>query len=117
MLKENITNTEKSLLLYLETRQHDYGGRVNTDHMNKEDYEIAKKWDEAGFVRFGRIVLRNHNRDGTHWCKLSDEAFKLAYELRREKADRMWENRTWISTEDSRELNGDPRLSGMNYKE
>lgn len=109
-----MSKDERSLLLFLETRQVDYGGRVNLQHMNQIDMAIAEKWNEEGFIGFGRIVIRNHNSDGTHWCKLSEEAFKLAHEERINRANRMWENRTWLSTEDSREMHGHPHLNGMN---
>ena len=114
MKMKELTKDEKSLLLFLETRQVDYGGRVNLAHMNNEDMEIAERWNKEKFIGFGRIVMRNHNSDGTHWCKLSEEAFKIAHNLRRERAKRMWERKTWISTEDNMKLNGNPHLSGMN---
>ena len=40
-----LSKDEKSLLLFLETRAVDYGGRVNVQHMNLEDMEIAKRWN------------------------------------------------------------------------
>lgn len=109
-----MSKDERSLLLFLETRAVDYGGRVKEAHMNKEDFKIAEKWNEEGFIEFGRIVARNINTDGGHWVKLSDDAWKLAQEERKARATRMWENRTWISTEDSREMYGNPHLSGLN---
>ena len=114
---KTMSRDERSLLLFLETRQVDYGGRVNLQHMNKEDMEIAKKWDDEKFIGFGRIVVRNINLDGSSWCKLSEEAFKLAHKERKARAKRMWENRTWISTKDSLEVHGNPHLSGLNKKE
>ena len=114
---KDMSRDEKSLLLFLETRQVDYGGRVNLQHMNNIDTEISERWNKEEFVGFGRIVMRNHNSDGTHWCKLSEEAFKLAHKLRRERADRMWQNKTWLSTNESKEMHGDPHLSGMNNPE
>ena len=117
MNREEMTKDEKSLLLFLETRQVDYGGRVNLQHMNDDDMEIAERWNKEGFVGFGRIVRRNHNSDGTHWCRLSKEAFKIAHEIRIERAERMWQNKTWLGTKESREMHGDPHLSGMNHIE
>ena len=114
MNKKEMTKDEKSLLLSLETRQVDYGGRVNLQHMNDEDADIAEKWKKEKFIGFGRIVIRNHNSDGSHWCRLSKEAFKMAHKLRLERANRMWKNKTWLSTEESREMHGDPHSSGMN---
>ena len=112
-----MSKDERSLLLFLETRQVDYGGRVNLVHMNKEDMDIAKKWNNEGFIAFGRIVARNINSEGSSWCKLSEEAFNLAHEERKARAKRMWENRTWISAKDSREVHGNPHFSGLNNQE
>lgn len=111
---KNMSKDERSLLLFLETRAVDYGGRVNLQHMNKEDMDITEKWNKEGFLEFGRIVMRNHNSDGTNWCKLSDEAWKLAHKERKARAERMWKNKTWLSTEESREMHRDPHTSGLN---
>lgn len=111
---ERMSKDEKSLLLFLETRAVDYGGRVNLAHMNEGDIKIAEKWNKDGLIEFGRIVIRNCNSDGTHWVKLSVNAFSIAHELRLQRANRMWENRTWLSTKDNIEINGNPHLSGMN---
>ena len=111
---ELMTADERSLLLYLETRAVDYGGRVDTRYMNADDMVIAKKWDEEGFIKFGRIVFRHHNRDGTHWVILSTEAWRLAHEERIARFNRLWEKKDWLSTEDSSEVYGHPHLSGMN---
>lgn len=111
---ETMSGEERSLLLFLETRAVDYGGRVNVEHMNQVDMNIAERWNSEGFVGFGRIVMRNHNRDGTHWCKLPEEAWKLAHAERKARHERMWLKRNWITTEESREVNGHPHLSGMN---
>lgn len=111
---ENMTAAEKSLLLYLETRAVDYGGRVNTLHMNTEDMEIAAKWNKEGFIKFGRIVMRHHNSDGTHWCRLSDNAWVLAHKERMNRWERLWAKREWLTTEDNMQANGDPHLSGLN---
>ncbi len=109
-----MSKDERSLLLFLETRQVDYGGRVNLAHMNGDDIEIAERWNKEEFIFFGRIVMRNHNSDGTNWCKLSDEAWKLAHKERKARAKRMWEKRTWLSTKDSMEMHGSPHTSGLN---
>ena len=114
---KNMSKDERSLLLFLETRVVDYGGRVNLAHMNEEDMNIAEKWDKEGFIGFGRIVMRNHNPDGTNWCRLSEKAWDLAHEERKARAKRMWENRTWLGTKESREMHGDPHLSGLNQEQ
>ncbi|KKM17129.1 hypothetical protein LCGC14_1678950 [marine sediment metagenome] len=114
---KTMSKDERSLLLFLETRYVDYGGRVNLQHMNLEDMDIVEKWNKEKFIFFGRIVMRNHNSDGTNWCKLSQEAWKLAHEERKARAKRMWENKTWLSTKESRKMHGNPHLSGLNKKE
>ena len=78
-----MSKEERSLLLFLETRAVDYGGRVNIQHMNEEDMKIVEKWNKEDFLEFGRIVMRNHNSDGTHWVKLSEDAWRLAHKERR----------------------------------
>lgn len=45
---DTMTSDERSLLLYLETRAVDHGGKVDAQHMNKEDFDIAKKWMKKG---------------------------------------------------------------------
>ena len=60
-------------------------------------------------------MLRNHNSDGTHWCRLSDEAWALAHAERRARHERMRLKRNWISTEENIEVNGSPHLSGLNH--
>lgn len=114
MKLEEMSRDERSLLLYFETRAVDYGGRVDVRMMNDGDMQIAKMWHENGFIRFGRIVIRDHNGDGTHWCKLSEEAWKLAHEERRAREKRLWLKKDWMTTEDSRDTHGDPHFSNMN---
>ena len=114
---KNMSGDERSLLLFFETRAVDYGGRVNTTYMNEENFEIAKQWNRDKFIRFGRIVIRDHNSDGTHWCLLSKEAWKLAHQERKNRWERMWLKRTWLTTEDNMEANGDPHFSGLNAEE
>jgi len=109
-----MTKNERSLLLYLETRAVDYGGIVDTRHMNQDDMEIAKEWNKKGFMGFGRIVMKYHSHEGTHWCKFSDEAWKLAHQERKNRNERLWLKRDWLGTEESREVFGNPHTSGLN---
>lgn len=89
---ELTTRDEKSLLLYFETQAVDYGGTLESARMNADDFAIAKRWHEAGFVHFGRIAFNDittHNgvaRD--HWCVLSEEAWTLAHAERRARCER-----------------------------
>jgi hypothetical protein len=87
---ETMTQDARSLLLFLETRAVDHGGRVNAIHMNVEDMHIAKQWNQEGFVGFGRVASEDITHNGAHWCKLSDEAWKLAAEERKARAERTW---------------------------
>ena len=90
---ELTTNTEKSLLLYFETQAVDYGGKLQSVLMNADDFAIAKRWTEAGFVQFGRIafhdIKKNAGAARDHWCALSDEAWKLAHAERRARCERV----------------------------
>ena len=94
---DNMTKDERSLLLYLETRAVDYGGTVDTRRMNKEDFEIAKGWNESGFLKFGRIKFHDINpaSHATHWCELSDEAWKLAHQERKRRCLRIMSKHTF----------------------
>jgi hypothetical protein len=99
---KTMTKDERSLLLFLETRAVDHAGRVDTRHMNSDDFEIAKRWDAEGFVNFGRIAFEHCNDRGSHWCKLSPEAHQLCGEERAARAERTWKKRTWRTTEEKR---------------
>lgn len=86
---DTMTSDERNLLLYLETRAVDHGGLVDAKHMNTEDFDIAKKWNEIRFVEFGRIKFHSIIGETTHWCELSEEAWKLAHAERRAKCKRV----------------------------
>ena len=90
---ELTTREEKSLLLYFETQAVDYGGTFEGVRMNADDFAIAKRWKDAGFVHFGRIAFHDVKRSGglarDHWCVLSEEAWKLAHAERRARCDRV----------------------------
>lgn len=95
---EDFTKDEQSLLLYLETRAVDYGGRMNGQQLNNVDRENLTKWKVSGYVESGRICADDHNKDGTLWCKLSERAFNDATALRKARMLRMWENRHYRTT-------------------
>lgn len=90
---ELITHAEKSLLLYFESQATDYGGTLQGVRMNTEDFLLARKWREAGFVQFGRIAFDDIKRDGgvarDYWVVLSEEAWQLAHAERRARCDRL----------------------------
>jgi hypothetical protein len=84
-----MTKDERSLLLYLETCAVDYGGKVESKHMNNDDFEIAKRWNESGFVKFGRIKFKSIIAGKDHWCELSDEAWSIAHQERKARYNRI----------------------------
>lgn len=88
---DDMTRDERSLMLYLETRAVDYGGKVNVPHMNAEDMEVTKKWNKEGFIKFGRIKFHDilSKQSGTHWCELSDEAWVLVAMERKARYQRI----------------------------
>lgn len=88
-----MTTDEIRLLLYFETQAVDYGGALESVRMNSDDMVIARRWNENGFVSFGRIAfhdIKKHNgiaRD--YWCVLSDEAWKIAHDERKARCLRV----------------------------
>ena len=87
------TRDEKNLLLYFETQAVDYGGTLESVRMNADDFDIAKRWNEAGFVHFGRIAFHDIKMHGgvarDQWCVLSEEAWKMAHAERRARCERV----------------------------
>lgn len=97
---DTMTSDERNLLLYLETRAVDYGGIVDTKHMNKEDMDIAKKWNDEEFVKFGRIKFHSLTSTGSYWVELSEVAWKLAHEERKARCIRIMERQKINKTSD-----------------
>ena len=91
---------ELSLLLYFESCAVDYGGRVNQLRMNAQDFEIAEKWNEDGFIEFGRIKIADHNRDGGYWVRMTESAWTAAHVERRDRAARMLIQKRYRRTKD-----------------
>ncbi len=89
---DTMTKDERSLLLFFETGATDQRGLIHVRHMNTDDFTIAKEWHEEGFVKFGRMKMKDMDRLHTpksHWIILSDEAWVLAHQERRARAKRM----------------------------
>jgi len=89
---ETMTKDERSLLIYFESRCVDYRGWLDMRQMNKDDEEIAKRWNEEGLI----VYKRGTQRDGkgeivqmTYEVELSPEAWKLAHAERIARAKRM----------------------------
>jgi len=84
-----MTKNEKSLLLFLETQAVDHGGALDGRHMNADDFAIAVRWRDEGFLRrFERIpaALLGAYHPRTHIVVLSPEAFVLAHSERLARA-------------------------------
>jgi len=100
VITEEFGKDEASLLLYLETCLVDQYGRVEVRRMNAEELEIIKHWREEKFIWFGRLKMKAieglrggpHGKIYTHWVRFSDEAWKIAGKLRRERSHRMLES-------------------------
>jgi hypothetical protein len=93
MLLSEMSKDERNLLLYIESVSVDYGGLVHSQRINDDDLEILKRWDEQGFVSYSRLtwdsVQSLHDKHNTNLVYLSEEAWKLAHEERRERNMRM----------------------------
>lgn len=98
-----LTKNQASLLLYLECRAVDNGGRVRASQMNADDFEQAEAWAKNGFIEFGRIASNYLDESaGNYWVTLSEEAWKCVHAERRARANRAWDRRQWITTEEKR---------------
>lgn len=88
-----MTRPERSLLLYLETRAADYSGKINSCHLNKDDFAICERWHEMGYIRFARLKTDYCENKGrydkiTHLVILSPTAIADAHELRTARINR-----------------------------
>jgi hypothetical protein len=98
-----VTAAERGLLLYLETRAVDYSGGVAPAMMNEADFAIAKRWNDEGYIKFGRIYSGDIPqattfKTSTNWVELSEKAWQDAHAERRARAERMWAKRTFRKT-------------------
>lgn len=89
---ENLTKTERSVLLYAETCVVDYAGLLEGKRMNSDDIDALKKFEAAGILKFGRIPARvlgsMVSRECTHWVEFMDAAWSIAHSLRRQVAEK-----------------------------
>jgi len=83
-----MTKDERGLLLYLEARAVDHGGKVEGSKMNAEDFEMAKAWSALSLIGFSRLLSAHVRGGSTHAVQLSDNAFALAGEERKRRAYR-----------------------------
>lgn len=99
----DLSRDERSLLLYVEARAVDHTARMNVAQLNRDDRDILDRWNDTGFVISGRICAEDaESRDGSLWCRLSDEAWRLAHEERKARGGRLWEKRGYQTTEEAR---------------
>ena len=98
---EEMSRDERSLLTFFECMVIDNWGRIQTSKMNDDDYKIAEKWKEEKFIQFGRMPSKYILGEGKkqhpaypyiNWVRLSDEAFELAYQERKNRALRNYHN-------------------------
>jgi hypothetical protein len=95
-----MTKDEKSLLLFFECVAADSWGKFSSLRLNNDDWNIADNWKNDGFIQFGRMPAkyifdsqdRGLNPVNTHWVRLSEEAFELAYQERKNRAQRNYIN-------------------------
>lgn len=100
---EDLSKVEKVVLLFLEACAVEYGGTVDTDQMSKYAFLIAEKWNREGFINFGRIAYKDipdkfSHYKFSHFVFLSENAWSLAHQERRERFKRMEAKRKWRTT-------------------
>jgi len=104
MMKKSLnelTREERSLLLYLEGRVVDNSGSLDMNHVDFLDRKILEFWAKNGFIEYGRIAYKDAMRiHAAEWCRLSPEAWALAHEERRARAERVWKKRSWSTTKE-----------------
>ena len=104
---DQLTKTEKSLLLFLECAAVDHTGIYRRESTNAEDRELMDTWRDQGFINHGRVASKWLKEGRTVWATLSPEAFKLAHQLREERALRMWGNKNYVTTHEYRAASPD----------
>ncbi len=92
---EEMSKTERSLLLFFEACLVDHNGKVNTRHINDEDSTIAKQWSKEGLILYGRICFDDIKGHETHYVRFSENAWTMAHYERRRRSDRMFSKTTY----------------------
>jgi hypothetical protein len=88
LLLSDMSKEERSLLLYFESRCVDNNSGIDPRCMNENDFKIAKKWNENGFIEFRRVFSGYLTEKLSHYVNLSDDAWNLAHEERQARAER-----------------------------
>lgn len=84
---QDLTRTERSILLYAETTMVDYGGLLEGTRMNTADHAALDRLQAAGILTWGRVPSRLLGlfigRSVTHWVEFTDAGWTLAQQTRR----------------------------------
>lgn len=99
---DQLTKAEKGLLLFLESASTENGGIYRPEGINVEDRAIMDRWKTAGVIDHGRVASQHLTESRSFWVRLSPLAMQAAHTLRAARAERMWDNREWISTAEKR---------------
>lgn len=88
---QDLTRTERSILLYAETTMVDYGGLLEGPRMNADDHAALDRLQAAGMLTWGRVPgrLLGHfiGRNITHWVEFTDAGWTLAQQTRRYRCE------------------------------
>ena len=99
---DQLTKTEKQLLLFLECAAVDHGGLYQSERTNAEDRTMMDLWRDQGFIEHGRVASEHLTPICRVWVRLSVDAENLAHAARAERSARMWTNRGWVTTDEKR---------------
>lgn len=91
MKLEQMGKDERSLLLYMESCAVDGYAKLDQRRMNDIDRAFAEDWNRTGFIKYGRVkakAIEDSASKCTHFAILSDEAWTLAHQERRNRANR-----------------------------
>ena len=88
MTKKELTKDEKSLLMFFEYTAVDRWGWIDdVRKMNDDDIETMIKWNDEGFILSQRASRKRDEKiQLTYIVRLSEAAWELAHQLRKEKA-------------------------------
>jgi len=93
MNTRKLNRTETSLLLLFEDCQVNKSSFVDVRYVSEEELAIVQKWNDEGFVKFG--LYKNFPNPVRYYCYLSDEAWVIAGEARKNRARKIWRYNNW----------------------
>jgi len=86
-----LSEFETDFLLYLEDRLVEHRGKVRSDQIRPEEVALAQRWNASGFLQFTPIrpeeVDYSQSNPATHRVSFSEEAWALAAQVRRARAN------------------------------